>query len=212
MLAIDLDEVNEVTKTSWVFGTKWYNPIRFKQQDYVEGEPASLKSRIANKVNDLGGNWAGEKVTMVAQGRCFGLYFSPINFYFCYNENNQCSYMLAEVSNTPWRQRHYYLVDMQHIQPTDKTFHVSPFMEMNMAYHWRVKPPKRTMTVHIENHQKSKVFDATLSMKKSELTANNLFRTLCSTPMMTLKVVAGIYWQALRLFIKKVPFVAHPES
>ncbi|WP_158969810.1 DUF1365 domain-containing protein [Paraglaciecola sp. L3A3] len=211
MLAIDLDELPELNKQSCLFGEKWYHPIRFQQKDYLKSEPGELRQRINNKVHELGGSWDGHRVLMVVQARCFGLYFSPINFYFCYNQQDHCSYMLAEVSNTPWKERHYYLVNIDTPQPTAKVFHVSPFMEMDMDYHWRVKAPAKSMLVHIENHQKNKVFDATLTMKKQSITATNLLATISSTPMMTLKIVLTIYWQALKLFIKKVPFVAHPE-
>ncbi|MFT2092694.1 DUF1365 domain-containing protein [Paraglaciecola sp. 2405UD69-4] len=211
MLAIDLDELPEMYQGSPFIGDKWYHPIRFNQNDYIKSELGTLKERIQTKVLSLGGKWDGHKVTMVAQARCLGLYFSPINFYFCYDQNLKCQYMLAEVSNTPWRERHYYLVNLDKVQPTAKTFHVSPFMEMDMDYHWRVTPPGKKMLVHIENHQERKVFDATLAMSKKSISVRNVVSTLFSTPSMTFKIVLAIYWQALKLFIKKVPFVAHPE-
>ncbi|WP_394205669.1 DUF1365 domain-containing protein [Shewanella waksmanii] len=212
MMAIDLDELDVVCRTSRVFGTRWFNPIRFQEKDYLKSEPGELKQRISNKVAQLGGHWQGEKVVMMAQCRCLGLYFSPINFYFCYDNNDVCKYMLAEVSNTPWNQRHYYLVDLEGDCKTDKVFHVSPFMEMDMQYHWKIVAPEHKVMVHIENHQHSKVFDATLAMTREEITPGSLLKTWLSTPMMTGKMIAGIYWQALKLFCKRVPFVAHPES
>ena len=186
--------------------------MSFFQDDYVKDEPGNLKQRIASKVSQLGGKWDGDKVMFMGQCRCFGFYFSPANFYFCYQNDGECSYMLVEVSNTPWLERHYYLVDLQGDMKTKKDFHVSPFMDLDMQYHWRVKPPAEQVLVHIENHNDHKQFDATLAMKKCEITKRSLFKAWLSAPMMPVKVVIGIYWQAIKLFAKRIPFIAHPET
>lgn len=214
MLALDVDEVEQKRLPSGLFGYRWYNPIRFVQNDYIPGEPARLKVRIINKVLALGGNKAIEKVTMLVQARCFGLYFSPANFYFCYDQNDQCQYMLVEVSNTPWNQRHYYLVDMNKKLATDKAFHVSPFMDLDMKYHWCVSEPSQhspRLSVHIENKRAAgdKLFDATLAMNKIVMTNDALFQILKSFPLMTFKIVGGIYLQALKLFMKRIKFVSY---
>tara|TARA_Y100001956_G_C4117592_1_gene185709 strand:- start:375 stop:1025 length:651 start_codon:yes stop_codon:yes gene_type:complete len=211
-LALDLDEVEALAATHSVFSLKKFAPMSFFQADYVKNEPGNLKQRIASKVSHLGGKWDGEKVTLMGQCRCFGFYFSPANFYFCYQNDGECRYMLVEVSNTPWLERHYYLVDLQGDMKTQKDFHVSPFMDLDMQYHWRVKPPAEQVLVHIENHKDHKQFDATLAMKKREITKSSLFKAWLSAPLMPVKVVAGIYWQAAKLFAKRIPFIAHPET
>ncbi|QOL27021.1 DUF1365 domain-containing protein [Thalassotalea sp. LPB0316] len=213
MLALDLADVESGGINQGLLGQYWYKPIRFVEKDYLKSEPGDLRARITNKVNSLGGIWQGGKVVMLVQARCFGLYFSPANFFFCYDEHDNCRYMLVEVSNTPWNKRHYYLVDLTKVEATEKVFHVSPFFDLAMQYHWRVNPPTKkdkNLLVHIENiKEQEKLFDATLALKRVPMTSKHLSRVWLTLPHMTLKIVAGIYYQALKLFIKKVPFVPY---
>lgn len=217
MLALDLDELDDVAKVSPWLGTSKFSPIKINPADYLKQERGeSLKQRVCNKAKELGLAQEVDRVLMVAQVRCFGLYFSPINLFYCYHDG-ECVSLLAEVSNTPWNQRHYYLIPMANGRAQNqKDFHVSPFMQLDMMYHWRLKAPNKRLMLHIENHQQNesaeKVFDATLSLQKQPLTASNVLHLLRQFPMMTATVVIGIYWQALKLFIKRVPFVAHPNS
>ncbi len=218
MLALDVNELTEGEVDIGVLGSKRFKPIRINEKDYLPSEPGCLSERIKNKVVSLGGVKPMAGITMLVQARCFGLYFSPANFYFGYDNEETCIYMLVEVSNTPWNKRHYYLVDMTNVKPTDKAFHVSPFMDLAMQYHWRVKAPKlqedSRLLVHIENKRSDseKVFDATLSLKRLSLSKSNVFKLFYTFPMMTWKVVVGIYYQALKLFLKRIPFVPYQEK
>ncbi|GMQ47018.1 DUF1365 domain-containing protein [Vibrio sp. 10N] len=213
MPAIDLDEIDSLQRRVWGFGRRWWHWARFKREDYVgEGD---LKLAVQDKVFELTGERFNGKVIAVCHLRYLGLYFSPVNFYYLYDEQNQWRYLLAEVSNTPWNERHYYAiaaesgdqnVNWQH----DKAFHVSPFNPVDQRYHWKLKPLSERLFVHLECHNPHKVFDATLQMKAQPFTSSSLLKQLVKTPIMAVKVVAGIYWHAFKLWRKGVPIYDHP--
>jgi DUF1365 family protein len=121
--------------------------------------------------------------------------------------------MLAEVSNTPWLQRHYYLVDLSEDSPkTTKQFHVSPFNPMDMTYHWEITPPNENLKIILSAHQENKDFVAGMKLNRQPLNRSAIYRVLRTTPFMAIKIIGGIYWQALKLFIKRVPFYGNPGS
>jgi len=166
---------------------------------------------------------------------------NPVSFYYCFDESgSQVTTVVAEVNNTPWGERHCYVLDsadadsctprhdgrnadaasagrlrFQHA----KRFHVSPFMQMQINYRWKLTRPGRTLTVHIENWQPDdhsrkgrQLFDCTLHLRRHRITGRNLSRVLVRHPFMTGKFAGAIYWQALKLWWKRCPFVPHPNS
>ena len=215
MPAIDLDELETLEKTVWGFGQSWWHWARFKNSDYMSGE--NIKLAVQEKVAELTGMQCRGRVLAVCHLRYFGLYFSPVNFYYLYDEKGEWQYLLAEVSNTPWHERHYYAIanneyDAQNGWQHPKAFHVSPFNPMDQVYQWKISAPDTRLKVHLECHQQEKHFDATLAMSSVPFTSSELTKLLFVTPIQTVKVMVGIYWHAFKLWRKGAPFYTHPNA
>lgn len=210
MMGLDLDEVDQVAKRFRLFSNGRFNLLNFRRSDYLGDPKLPLKQAVTEKVNELSPQaTAIDQVYMLGQVRCLGLYFSPVNFFFCYQDGKP-KWMLAEVHNTPWNERHCYLVNIANPEHSKKEFHVSPFMSLDMHYRWRIKLQDQRILVHIENWNEQKLFDATLALKKNPLSQKVLLATLRQWPVMTFTILRGIYWQAIKLFGKRVPYYSHP--
>lgn len=211
MPCLDLDEIPQLEKSVWGFGSSWWHWARFKRNDYLgDGD---LKQAVFDKVCELTGEKISGRVEAVVHLRYLGIYFSPVNFYYVYDEEGRWRYLLAEVSNTPWNERHYYALDAndESTWRHNKGFHVSPFNPIAQEYQWKLKPLERLLSIHLECHRESKEFDATLKMHKYPFSSKVLVKHLISTPVMAVKVTTGIYWHALKLWAKGAPFYSHPK-
>lgn len=211
---IDLDEWPVLKKRVWGLGERWWHWARFRREDYLGS--GDLKTAVQDKVFELTGEQIGGRVQAVVHLRYLGLYFSPVNFYYLYDQQGVWRYLLAEVSNTPWNERHYYAVPAERGHQGEnwthnKAFHVSPFNPVEQIYQWKLKPLSDALMVHLECHRDQKEFDATLALKAQPFTTKALITLLIRTPMMTVKVLTGIYWHALKLWIKGAPFYSHPK-
>lgn len=212
LLWLNLDEIPEIEQKISGFSTNFWSPLRFKREDYL-GDPAlPLKQSVLQKMSHLAKKELSGEIFLLGQVRTFGLYFSPVNFYYLRHKNGHFSHLLAEVSNTPWDQRHCYLVDLDEQKDCPKMFHVSPFNPMDMQYKWKISQPQQKLTLSLSCHKDTKHFVASLKLIRKELNSSSLTRVLLSIPSMTLKTVFGIYWQALKLFLKRLPVYANPTQ
>lgn len=223
MSYIDLDEINHLNQQYWWFSSRKLSPLQLKIDDYFREKPNCINI----KENDQGeylkqtaiaiaatlGAKIGSinRVCMLAQLRCLGIYFSPVNFFFLY-ENNEAKYLLAEVSNTPWNKKHCYLIDLSSQKPCKKTFHVSPFMNLDMDYHWQIKPPVENTSIRIENWKNKQLFIALFTAKRRDIRTSTLRYVFFRWPIVTLFILAKIYWQALKLYLKGIKYVPYQHS
>jgi DUF1365 family protein len=179
---------------------------------------------LAESVRDLVARETGRRpvgpIRLLTHLRYFGHVFNPVSFYYCFDEDDcRVETIVAEVNNTPWGEQHCYVLPQSmnagqggHSRYfPEKVMHVSPFMEMDVAYDWRFNAPGDALTVHMENAREGrKVFDATLLLNREAITSASLARALVRYPLMTLKVVAAIYWQALKVWLIGAPLHDHP--
>ena len=212
LMWLDLDELDALHNSVRGFSIKGFAPIQFRRTDYLGDPSLTLKQCVLERMSELAGAPLNGKVFMLGQCRTFGMYFSPVNFYYLQSDSGHYTHMLAEVSNTPWDERHHYLVDLDVQADDQKVFHVSPFNPMDMTYSWRVTQPGEHLKLQLSCVKNDKHFDAVLNMRKNNLNSTTVRNVVLSIPSMAIKTVTGIYWQALKLFLKRVPFYGHPVS
>ena len=222
MVYLDLGELDTVFKGRWLWSHCRPALAWMKRADFLGDKAVSLDEAVRARVEIETGKRPAGPIRLLTHLRYFGLAFNPVSLYYCFDESGtRVETIVAEITNTPWNERHAYVLS----QPLDesssgirrhrfaKAFHVSPFMGMDIEYDWCFGVPRDTLGVHMVNmKQGRRVFDATLTLVREEIGAASLARVLGMFPFMTAKVMAGIYWQAFRLWLKRTPFHPYPDK
>lgn len=218
---LDLDELDQVFDGSWLWSARRFALAWYRRRDHFGDPDVDLATAVRDLVEQETGARPDGPIRLLTHLRYFGYCMNPVSFFYVFStDGERLETIVAEVHNTPWGERHCYVLPREHqaekdMEPHrfDKNFHVSPFMPMNQRYVWRFSDPAERLLVHMENEQDGRcVFDATMVLNRIELNKVNRTRVLWRYPFMTGKVVAAIYWQALRLWIKRIPFHTHPKK
>lgn len=221
MMYLDLEELPTLFEGRWLWSVRRLAPAWFRRADYLGNSEVDLAEAVRAEAERLTGSRPTGPIRMLTHLRYFGVVMNPVTFYYCFRpDSDEVETILAEITNTPWGERHTYALQA-HSSPEGpcghpyrfaKAFHISPFMEMQQEYEWRFSAPEDQLLVHMENHSGTeKLFDATLRLARQEISARTLALALLRYPWMTARVAIGIYWQAIRLWAKRTPYHAHPE-
>lgn len=218
---LDLSELDRVFDGRRFWSLNRRNVGEFRRSDYL-GDPAlALDEAVRRRVADVLGRRPGGPIFLLAHLRTFGHCFNPVAFYYCYRPDGATlDCIVAEITNTPWKERHCYVLAVDAAEAHGsalawgfpKAFHVSPFLPMQRDYRWRFQLPGQHLRVHMDVLDGgTPEFDATLMLERRPLNGASLARCLLRYPLMTLKVVAAIHWQAFLIWLARNPVYDHPR-
>ncbi len=229
MMYLDIQELNKVLSLSRFWSVSTWAPARFKRSDFHinkkhtnNGNAKDLPT-IDDAVRDTVEQETGARPTgpirMLVNLRYWGYSINPLSTYYCFDDaGEKIVAIVAEVHNTPWNERHAYILtgedfDRKQTCTFKKEFHVSPFNPLDMNYHWQSTMPAKTLCIHLENWQQdTKIMDATMTLTRTPINEKNMNAILIHFPWMTVKVVMAIYWQALKLWLIGIPTFNHSKK
>ena len=214
-LLLDLDELPALCGRLRLLSRRRFNLFSFHERDHADGSGTPLRAWVESHLAHAGIDLAGGPIRLLAMPRVLGYGFNPISVYFCHHRDGALVAILHEVHNT-FGERHTYLIPVASrekgadiVQSCAKAFHVSPFLAMDMRYDFRIHAPDERLSLAIRGGDaEGPVLVAAFVAKRQALTDAALLRAFLGTPLLTLKVIGGIHWEALRLWWKGI----HPRG
>lgn len=216
--AISLDEIKEVFSKHILWSMDSWNVCSFRRKDHLGDSKMPLEQCVKDLVENKTGYRPMGSVQLITHMGYLGFRFNPVSFYVLRNELKKIEFIVAEINNTPWGEQFCYVIDAR-TQSEDsikaemrKEFHISPFFSMNIDYQWNFSFIENQLKIQMENWENGKkVFYVSVQVEQRELNKRNMTKFLFKYPFMTAQVIWGIYWQALRLWLKKIPVYTHPH-
>ena len=216
LVYLDLEELDGLLDGRLIAGRPGL--VRFRRGDYLGDPHVRLGDAVRMLLERRTDSAPTGPIRLLTHLRTFGHCFNPVSFYYCFTPQEQLDAVVAEVTNTPWGERHSYVLERSGegavlAASFAKALHVSPFMGMEQRYTLRTVAPGATLAVHIESHELGELaFDATLALRRAPLSSRGLACLTARYPAATLRVLALIYGHALALKLKGVPLHARPED
>ena len=213
MPLVDLAEIDEVVAQHPLWSRERPNVVSFRREDFLGDPGTSLDAAVRDVVEADTATRPGGPIAMLGHLRMWGWLFNPIVLYYCYDPTGTAvEHLVADVTNTPWKDRHAYVLGAPGVQVVGKAMHVSPFFGMDQVYRFAYGAPADDLVLSISVLEHGEpAFAAGLRLRRHPLSRRTLGRILARHPFLTMRVSTGIRRHALRLWSKGAPLHPHPD-
>ena len=210
-LFLDLDEINLIQRKIKIFSSNSFNILSFYDKDHGPRDGSDLKKWVIENLKSNNIQFENIKIKLLCYPRIFGYVFNPLSIFFVYDNQSKIIAILYEVKNT-FGEQHTYIFKTNDndiiINNCNKKFHVSPFMDLNSTYNFKILKPGKNLSVIIDQRDsQGKLLFASQDGQKVQLNSKNLIISYLKHPLMTFKIISAIHFEALRLWLKRIRFI-----